>query len=182
MFKRKKTIGAAVNRIVPRKRKTEESVKPLTWYEYQEIDKQVREKKLFLRCGLYLQDFAEMFDKSRTRMSEIVNSGSGMSFNMYLNWYRVQYMKWLLECDPEQLIEDAAMKSGFGSQPSMNSAFRRHIGVHPNEIARFYLKQKIKRGPLSRTPVLELIPPHSPSLRDAQKLKIWREGRSLHLG
>lgn len=176
-FKTKKTCG---KRVVP-SRKDSAPARSLIIYEYQEMDKKVREEKLFLRCGLSLEDLAKICGKNRTRMSDMVNTGSGLSFNNYLNQYRVQYMLWLMRCNPSRTIEDLAMASGFGSQPTMNSAFRRFRDSNPRDIARSYTRQE-KRRPLSKTPELELIPPQKSSLQGAQKLRIGRGGLFLRRG
>jgi len=92
----------------------------------------------FLHNGLKLTELAEILDVVPNHLSQIVNTHAGQSFFDYINSYRVQRAKELLR-DPahsDQSIAQLALESGFNSQNTFYTQFRKKTGTTPSKYRR----------------------------------------------
>jgi AraC-like DNA-binding protein/uncharacterized membrane protein YsdA (DUF1294 family) len=85
-------------------------------------------KLTLLKVSNYLQ-------VSSTSLSQVINEKTGLNFNDYINSFRIEESKKLLESGQyEKLTIDAiARMAGFNSRSAFYNAFRKHTGLTPRE-------------------------------------------------
>ena len=98
-----------------------------TWFE--------REKP-YPNDDLRLTDLQRVFPISRSYLSQLFNKELGMSFSDYVNQFRVEESKRLMDADPLASIQDIAERSGFHSISTFRRAFTKHTGIIPSEYKR----------------------------------------------
>lgn len=104
----------------------------------QEIDQWFETEKPYLYGDLRLLDLQRKFPISRTYLSRLFNKELGMSFSDYVNRYRIEESKHLLETEPQTEIIDIAERSGFNSACTFRRAFIKYMRISPSE----YKKRK----------------------------------------
>jgi ligand-binding sensor domain-containing protein/AraC-like DNA-binding protein len=95
----------------------------------------VEEEKLFLNPSLSLRDLAQRLRTHPNHLSRVINEKFGLSFNDFINRYRIDEAKRRL-ADPEERdasILDIALESGFFSKSVFNTAFKKFSGTTPSE-------------------------------------------------
>ncbi len=101
---------------------------------YQErLESVMKSEQIFLRSDMTLPKLAESVDCSVNHLSQVINSGLGMSFFDYLNRYRIDHAKSLLaELDERSTaILNIAYTVGFNSNSAFYAAFKKHVGQTP---------------------------------------------------
>ena len=78
----------------------------------------VENDKIYLQPDLKLDDLAQMMHTNRTYIYQAVNQQMGISFNEFINRYRIAHAKRLMASDPTLSINDVALQSGFASLSS----------------------------------------------------------------
>ncbi|MFA8436982.1 MAG: helix-turn-helix domain-containing protein [Marinifilaceae bacterium] len=71
-------------------------------------------------------------------LSEIINQGHGLNFNDYINQFRVEEFKRLLQ-DPQfskETLLVVEFEAGFNSKTTFNTAFKKFSGMTPSEFKR----------------------------------------------
>lgn len=103
----------------------------------------MRSEKVYLRSDLTLPRLAEAVDCSVNHLSQVINSGFGMSFFDYINQYRVAYAKELLAENGTQntAILNIAFSVGFNSNSAFYTAFRKFAGQTPVQYRRTQLNR-----------------------------------------
>ncbi|MEM7282029.1 MAG: helix-turn-helix domain-containing protein, partial [Pseudomonadota bacterium] len=98
----------------------------------------MQSEQFFLQPDLTLPRLAKAVDCSVNHLSQVINSGFGMSFFDYLNNYRIDYAKKLLgECrEKNSAILDVAFTVGFNSNSAFYSAFKKIVGQTPAQFRR----------------------------------------------
>lgn len=99
----------------------------------QRLEELMRSQQVYLRADLTLPGLARLLDCSVNHLSQVINSGFGMSFFDYLNRQRIEHAKALLtELDDEgHAITNIAYSVGFKSNSSFYAAFKKHVGLTP---------------------------------------------------
>lgn len=85
--------------------------------------------KPYLRENLRLSDLQREFPISRTYLSRLLNKELGSSFSDYVNSFRVEESKRLLEETPEIEMQELAERSGFNSVSTFRRAFIKQTGM-----------------------------------------------------
>lgn len=96
-------------------------------------------EELYLNPELRLADLSEKLDITQHQLSELINTRYSMTFNNYVNKYRIEYACNLLETRDELTVLQVAFKSGFNSKSAFNSAFKILTGKTPTV---FYKQRK----------------------------------------
>lgn len=97
-----------------------------------ELVRIMEDQKLFLRPGLTLPQLAEAVGCSINHLSQVINSGFGMSFFDFINRHRIRHAKMLLDnLDDQSAILNVAFSVGFNSNSAFYAAFKKHVGVTP---------------------------------------------------
>lgn len=101
-----------------------------------EVEEWFECEKPYLREDLRLMDLQRIFPMSRSYLSQLFNKELGCSFSDYVNRYRIEESKRLLEAEPLASIQDIAERSGFHSISTFRRAFIKQTGVIPSEYRR----------------------------------------------
>jgi AraC-like DNA-binding protein len=103
--------------------------------EYVEkLKKLMISEKLFLSSTLSLSDISQKLRVQNHISSQIINSGFGKNFYDFVNIYRVEKCKKLIEedsCRTKTLLE-IAYECGFNSKSVFNDSFKKHTGITPS--------------------------------------------------
>ncbi len=95
----------------------------------------MEEKRPYLDSELTLTDLAQALGITRSQLSYLINSGMGHNFYDFVNKYRVQEVKRLME-DPKvrhYSMMGLALDAGFKSKSTFNLIFKRFTGLTPSE-------------------------------------------------
>ena len=110
----------------------------------QRLEQIMQSKKAFLRPDLTLPKLAEAVNCSINHLSQVINSGFGMSFFDYLNQYRIEHARGLLtELDGQSsAILNIAFTVGFNSNSAFYAAFKKCVGQTPAQYRRAHLRKR----------------------------------------
>jgi len=99
----------------------------------QRLDQIMQSREEYLRPDLTLPRLAETVGCSVNNLSQVINSGFGTSFFDYLNRYRIEHARKLLENSDSQssAILTIAFTVGFNSNSAFYSAFKKYVGMTP---------------------------------------------------
>ncbi|MEL7269858.1 MAG: helix-turn-helix domain-containing protein [Bacteroidota bacterium] len=93
----------------------------------------MEEEKIYIQPDLKLSDLASKIKVSTHTLSQFLNERLGKSFPSYINEYRIQEAKQLIQSDHRIKLEAVAYDSGFNSKSTFNSAFKKITGVTPSK-------------------------------------------------
>jgi len=104
----------------------------------------VEEKKLYKESSLKLQDLSDALEVPAHHLTEVLNTKVKQNFYDFINSYRVEEVKVLIENDPEKKYNllSLALDAGFSSKSSFNSIFKKHTGLTPSEYRSKSLKSR----------------------------------------
>lgn len=108
----------------------------------QRLDQIMRSQQAYLQSDLTLPRLAMAVDCSVNHLSQVINSGFGISFFDYLNRYRIEYARELLATLDGQsnAILNIAFTVGFNSNSAFYAAFKKYVGKTPAQYRRTRLK------------------------------------------
>lgn len=99
-----------------------------------QLEKLMQDEKLYLNTELTSQDLAEQLNISSKALSQVINQGFNKSFFDFVNTYRCEEVKEILQGPDKKItIIEAMYKSGFNSKSSFNKEFKKLIGQTPSE-------------------------------------------------
>ena len=95
----------------------------------------LEQQKPFLNPELGLVDLAQQLNMSRNQLSYVINQGMGDNFYHFINGYRVEEVKKLIEADQKKQYNllTLANDAGFNSKSSFNKVFKEITGLTPSE-------------------------------------------------
>lgn len=102
----------------------------------QEINQWFEMEKPYLCGTLNLADVQRKFPISRTYLSQLFNKELGTSFSDYVNNFRIEESKFLLENEPNTDITEIAIRSGFNAISTFRRAFTKQTNLSPSEYKR----------------------------------------------
>ena len=90
-------------------------------------------ENVYRRPDLTLPNLAALVNCSVNHLSQVINSGFGMSFFDYLNQYRIEHAKHMLSqhSGQDQSVLSIAFTVGFNSNSSFYTAFKKASGLTP---------------------------------------------------
>ena len=93
----------------------------------------MQSQQIFLQSDLTLPKLARAVDCSVNHLSQVINSGFGVSFFDYLNRYRIEYAREMLtNLDArDNAILNIAYAVGFNSNSAFYAAFKKYVGLTP---------------------------------------------------
>ncbi|MGH7451778.1 MAG: helix-turn-helix domain-containing protein [bacterium] len=112
--------------------------------ETAEAVKQLRKimetEKPYLDCNLKYSDLAAKLGISVRHLSRVLNEELGLSFNDFVNAYRIKEVQAQLlnQENGEHTLLAIALEAGFNSKTSFNRIFKDHTGMTPTEFVRKY--------------------------------------------
>lgn len=98
-----------------------------------EIEDHVIRTQSFLDPDLSLKDLSDEMGMSLHSVSKAINSHFNKNFFDFINRYRVDYVKDLLNTKRDITILEAAFEGGFNSKSSFNRIFKKQTGQTPSE-------------------------------------------------
>ncbi len=101
----------------------------------QKAEKYISNNKSYLNGMLTLKDMADELGCPQRHLSHCINVAKGQSFTNYINTFRVEHLKGLLD-DPKNknyTILSLAEDSGFNSKTTLVRIFKQHTGMTPSE-------------------------------------------------
>ncbi|AKK74505.1 quinolinate synthetase [Chryseobacterium gallinarum] len=102
-----------------------------------QLEKVMDAQKPYLDSELNLIKLAEILLVSTHHLSYVINTGFGKNFFQYVNEYRIEHAKKLLQdSDHKYSILGIAYESGFNSKTSFNTTFKKLTGKTPSEYKR----------------------------------------------
>lgn len=96
----------------------------------EELKKKITGNRLFTDPDLNLNKLSEQLEIAPRELSYIINTESEQNFNDFLNEFRIDHFKKLLEND-QFSIEGMAYEAGFKSKTSFYRAFKKSTGQTP---------------------------------------------------
>lgn len=112
---------------------------PLETGEAIERLRRIMEKeKPYLDCNLKYSDLATRLGISVRHLSRVLNEELGISFNEFVNAYRLKEVQAQLlnKENGEHTLLAIALEAGFNSKTSFNRIFKNHTGMTPTEFLR----------------------------------------------
>jgi AraC-like DNA-binding protein len=91
----------------------------------------MKKDKVFCDEDLTLKRLADMLSISPHQLSEFLNKHMHISFNYYVNRYRVDEAIDLLQEQPERSITSVCFSVGFNSKSAFYEAFSKFVGISP---------------------------------------------------
>ncbi len=101
---------------------------------FRKVEEHVINNQSFLNGMLTLKDLADEIGCPQRQLSYCINTMTGHSFTHYINKFRVDYLKKLLN-DPNKqhfTILSLAEESGFNSKSTLVRIFKQHTGMTPS--------------------------------------------------
>lgn len=107
------------------------------------LEKLMESRQAFLSSDLTLPSLAEAVGCSVNHLSQVINSGFGMSFFDYLNEHRIEHARGLLASSNIQSgsILNIAFTVGFNSNSAFYAAFKKCVGQTPAQYRRAQVKR-----------------------------------------
>ncbi|MCP4302683.1 MAG: helix-turn-helix domain-containing protein, partial [Gammaproteobacteria bacterium] len=112
--------------------------------EYKDrLEQIMRSQQTYLRPDLTLPKLAGAVDCSVNHLSQVINSGFGMSFFDYLNQHRIEHARELLtKLDGQSdAVLNIAFTVGFNSNSAFYAAFKKCVGQTPAQYRRSQLNK-----------------------------------------
>lgn len=113
---------------------------------WQKLDDSVQNQQLFRNCDLTLDLLASKTEINKYQISEMLNGYKHKPFYRYINEYRIEYFKNIVEkaIEKNESINflSFAYEAGFKSKSSFNRYFKEIIGKTPSE----YYKSLLNDG------------------------------------
>lgn len=101
----------------------------------QKLNKLMENEKLFTNPEMSLSEIAKILETNTSYISHIVNQEYNLNFSNYINRFRIQEAKRIIQTDLNHIytFEGIAKDSGFKSKSAFNNAFKKFCGKTPSE-------------------------------------------------
>ena len=99
----------------------------------QEVESVMKTRKLYRDSSLSLPQLATELKMSVNYLSQVINQQAKQNFFDYINRFRIEEVKQLMQEKPDATILNLAMESGFNSKSAFYTAFRKHTGLTPGQ-------------------------------------------------
>ncbi|TXB63174.1 AraC family transcriptional regulator [Phaeodactylibacter luteus] len=97
------------------------------------INRAVAEEKLFKDPNLNLDMLAQRIGTNKRYITDALRIHHGQNFNQFVNEFRIEYAKSLLEANPELNTDSLSEEVGFNSRATFYRAFKQFTGLTPGE-------------------------------------------------
>ncbi|MCF6437095.1 helix-turn-helix domain-containing protein [Pseudoalteromonas sp. MMG022] len=100
---------------------------------FKSIDQQMRDKQWFLQARLSLSDLSQLTGLQPRDVSRAINLSHQLSFNDYINSFRVEHVKEAMRTSSTKPLLTLAHEAGFSAKSSFNYSFKKQTGMTPSE-------------------------------------------------
>lgn len=103
--------------------------------DFESLEKLIVSQQIFRNPDLSLKGLADAFGKRDKEVSEIINSNFEGNFYHFINGFRVEYFKSLVQDGKhaQMSLLGLAEESGFRSKSTFYSSFKKEVGTTPKE-------------------------------------------------
>lgn len=91
-----------------------------------------RDDRPYLREGITIVQVADEMNLNVRLLSKYINNVKGKNFNTWINEFKVEEVKRLLETNPQLSMAELAYEVGFSDSPAMSKVFKAFEGVPPS--------------------------------------------------
>lgn len=105
---------------------------------YKRLCDAMERRKLYLDPSLSLEKLAAELYTNRGYLSKMINSCTGMNYNLLVNQYRVEYAMSLIRDNPKRKVGELPELCGFKTAVTFITAFKLSTGMTPSEWQRDY--------------------------------------------
>ncbi|MBO0324192.1 AraC family transcriptional regulator [Muricauda sp. CAU 1633] len=124
--------GTPMNKIIPIiKYKTTGLTQGYSLELKEDLQKYMEEMKPYLQSEFRLDDLAENLNVSRHHCSQVINEHFDSTFFNFINKYRIEEAKEMLENNQSLTISDVMYACGFNNRVSFYNAFKKFTGTTP---------------------------------------------------
>lgn len=96
-----------------------------------QLDTLMKSEELFKDANLKLQDVASKLRILPHRLSQLLNDNLDQSFTSYVNAFRIELSKEMIQKDHHLSLESIGYACGFNSKSTFYSAFKKQTGTTP---------------------------------------------------
>ncbi len=96
------------------------------------LNEYVQEDQRFTNPSLKLADLAGAINELPHTISQILNDNMGKSFSQYINEYRIEAAKEILQKNTDFTLESIGYDCGFNSKSTFYSTFKKIVGCTPS--------------------------------------------------
>ena len=100
---------------------------------FDKIDKLINDQELFKNPNLTLPQLAKHLNIRTHLLSQFVNDNLSKNFSQFINEYRIEEAKHLLNTNSNLKIEVIAEQCGFNSNSTFYTAFKKITGTTPSK-------------------------------------------------
>ena len=110
-------------------------IKSISKKDVEKVRHLMEEEKAYLNPELNLSDLAKEANMSRAKLSEVINSGFNKNFNDFVNMYRVEAFKGMLQENKHETLSllGLAFECGFNSKATFNRVFKKLTDFSPSQ-------------------------------------------------
>jgi AraC-like DNA-binding protein len=130
------------NSIISAVEETDQEVKQIPSEAIETVRRLMEVDKAYLNPELNLSELAQQANMTRAQLSDIINSGFHKNFNYFVNLYRVEAFKTMLEENKHEQLSllGIAYECGFNSKATFNRVFKKLTNHSPTEYLKLYSK------------------------------------------
>jgi len=121
-----------------------------------ELEQFMQAQRLYLDANLVMPKLAKMLGWPTPKLSQLLNDNLNLSFNDFVNGYRIAHAKTLLLGDTAMKMDDLAENSGFNSLSTFYAAFKKHTQLTPAKYKALRLAEAL---PASAQKIPEVLNP-----------------------
>ena len=91
------------------------------------------EKQFHRNTNIKIKDIAKELHVSSHQLSQLLNDNLGKSFALFINEYRIEEAKKLLQENNQFTLEAIGFEAGFSSKSTFYATFKKVVGITPSE-------------------------------------------------
>ena len=108
---------------------------------YLKIKALLTEEKIYRDPDVSLPKVAEIVGSNRRYVSDAISDATGMNFRNYVNFYRINEAKKLID-EGEDSMSEVQYSCGFNSRATFYTAFKKFTGMTPSEFSKISRTKK----------------------------------------
>lgn len=95
------------------------------------LERLMEKEKMYLNANLTITKLANTLHISKVKLSQTFNEHLDISFNDYLNTFRIDAAKKIIGSKSTHTLEAIGLDCGFNSKSTFYAAFKKHTGMTP---------------------------------------------------